>query len=204
MKILITAGPTHEYIDQVRYLANASSGMMGYALTSAAKKAGHKVVLVSGPTNLAAPQGVQVINVTSADEMHQAVKDLFIDCDILIMAAAVSDYTPLNYYDGKHKKSPKQLTLKLKPTIDILKEMGGRKGNRILIGFALETSDGRENALRKLHDKKLDYVVLNSPDAFGADESSVEIYNEKGLIKRFDKSSKKNISEFILSLLKSK
>ena len=100
MKILITAGPTYEYIDKVRYLTNESSGKIGYALTTAAKQKGHKVILVSGPTHLQEPKGVQVIKVTSAEEMYQVTKDLFTNCDALIMAAAVSDYTPVKYYAG--------------------------------------------------------------------------------------------------------
>ncbi|MFH0888763.1 MAG: phosphopantothenoylcysteine decarboxylase [Planctomycetota bacterium] len=202
MKVLITAGPTHEYIDRVRYLSNASSGKMGYELAYAARDKSHKVVLVSGPTNLKAPDGVKLIKVTSSQEMYRTTTKLFKDSDAIIMSAAVSDYRPSSYFDGKLKKQNKNLILKLVPTIDILKTLGNKKGNRILIGFALEVKNSRENAIRKLHQKNLDYVVLNSPDAFGKDASTVEIWSRKGLIKRFVNISKRQISRFIIRLIK--
>lgn len=202
MKVLITAGPTHEYIDRVRYLSNASSGKMGYEVACAARDNGHKVLLVSGPTNLKAPHGVKLIKVTSAREMYKITTKLFANTNILIMAAAVSDYTPSSYFNGKLKKENRRFNLKLMPTIDILKTLGDKKGNRILIGFALEMKSSRENAIKKLHQKNLDYVVLNSPDVFGKDNSTVEIWSKKGLIKRFVNTSKRQISKFIIDLVK--
>ncbi|MFH1230872.1 MAG: phosphopantothenoylcysteine decarboxylase [Planctomycetota bacterium] len=202
MKILITAGPTHEYIDRVRYLSNASSGKMGYELARAARDSGHKVVLVSGPTCLKAPDGIKLIKVISAKEMYKTTTKLFADTDVLIMAAAVSDYTPSSYFNGKLKKQNKNIILKFAPTIDILRTLGNRKKNHILIGFALQVKDSRENAIKKLHQKNLDYVVLNSPDAFGKDNSTAEIWSKKGLIKRFVNTSKRQISKFIIRLVK--
>lgn len=202
MKVLITAGPTQEYIDRVRYLSNASSGKMGYELARAARDDGHKVILVSGPTNLKTPAGVKLIKVTSSQEMYRITTKLFDDIDAVIMSAAVSDYKPSSYFNGKLKKQNKNLILKLVPTIDILKTLGNKKGKRILIGFALETENCRENAIKKLRRKNLDYVVLNSPDAFGKDNSTVEIWSKKRLVKRFVNTSKRQISKFIIHLLK--
>lgn len=209
MKVLITAGPTYEYIDRVRYLSNASSGKMGYELARAARDSGHKVILVSGPTCLKAPARVKLIKIISAKEMYKVTTKLFSDTDVVIMAAAVSDYTTSSYFNGKLKKQNKNLILKLVPTIDILKTLGNKKGNsnlpavrQVLIGFALEVKNSRENAIKKLHQKNLDYVVLNSPDAFGKNNSTVEIWSKKGLIKRFVNTSKRQISRFIIHLVK--
>jgi len=215
MRILITAGPTYEYIDQVRYLANMSSGKMGYELAKAAKGQGHQVTLISGPTALPVPKGVRLIKVTSAKQMHQAVMKAYAKTDAVIMAAAVSDYTPAHCFKGKLKKARRTLNLKLIPTIDILKKLGQNKGKKVLIGFALEVANGKRNALKKLRQKNLDYVVLNSPDAFGSDKSTVEIYSNPspfrspngtkdgrhGLVKRLGNTSKKHISGFIVGLL---
>ena len=213
MNILITAGPTYEYIDRVRYLANMSSGKMGYELAKAAKGQGHQVTLISGPTGLKAPVGVRLVKVISASQMYQAVMKVYPKADAVIMAAAVSDYTPAHCFKGKIKKTSKRFNLKLIPTVDILRKLGQRKGKRVLIGFALETDNGRRNALKKLRQKNLDYVVLNSPDAFGSDKSTVEIYSRQGLvapkrhgalmalIKRFSNTSKKQISGFIVGLV---
>ncbi|MBI5779667.1 MAG: phosphopantothenoylcysteine decarboxylase [Planctomycetes bacterium] len=199
--ILITAGPTYEYIDRVRYLANLSSGKMGYELARAAKGKGHQVTLISGPTGLKAPSGVRIIKITSAHQMYQAVMKAYAKTDAVIMAAAVSDYTPVHCFKGKLKKTSKTFNLKLIPTVDILRKLGRKKGKRVLIGFALETDNGKRNALKKLRAKNLDYVVLNSPDAFGSDRSTVEMYSRQGLVKRFNNTSKKQISGFIIKLV---
>jgi phosphopantothenoylcysteine decarboxylase/phosphopantothenate--cysteine ligase len=214
MNILITAGPTHEYIDRVRYLANMSSGKMGYELAKAAKVKGHQVTLISGPTALPGPKGVRLVNITSASQMYHAVMKAYVKSDAVIMAAAVSDYTPEHCFKGKLKKIGKAFNLKLIPTVDILSKLGQRKGGRVLIGFALEVVNGKLNALKKLKEKNLDYVVLNSPAAFGSDRSSVEIYSRvglperpsgrAGLVKRFSNTSKKQISGFIIGLLRAK
>ncbi|MEN6335733.1 MAG: phosphopantothenoylcysteine decarboxylase [Phycisphaerales bacterium] len=183
MRILITAGGTREYIDPVRFISNASSGRMGYALARAALKAGHEVTLITAPTLLKPPADATVVPVESAAEMFEAVKERFPKCDCLIMAAAVSDYTPAKPSRTKLKKQATKLTLELKPTPDILKWAGklnagqratGR-GSRILVGFALEDRDLRANAERKLREKRLDMIIANAPSAIGAERSTVHI-----------------------------
>lgn len=176
MRILITAGGTREYIDPVRFISNASSGRMGYALARAALKAGHEVTLITAPTLLKPPADAAVVPVESAAEMFEAVKERFPKCDCLIMAAAVSDYTPAKPSRTKLKKRATKLTLELKPTPDILKWAGRLKaGPQILVGFALEDRDLHANAERKLHEKNLDMIVANAPTAIGAERSTVHI-----------------------------
>jgi phosphopantothenoylcysteine decarboxylase/phosphopantothenate--cysteine ligase len=176
MHFLITAGGTREYIDPVRFISNASSGKMGYTLAQAAVKAGHKVTLISAPTSLWPPKGVKLIKTVSADDMFKAVKDNFGKCDCLIMAAAVSDYKPFRKSKVKIKKSAKDLIIKLKPTVDILKWAGkNKKKNQVIVGFALEDKNLRKNAERKLKEKKLDMIIANRPSAIGAEKSKIEI-----------------------------
>ncbi len=162
--ILVTAGPTHESIDPVRFLGNHSSGKMGYALAAVLANRGAEVILVSGPSTLIPPPAVSLISVTSAREMHDACMEVYPDCDAAIMAAAVADYTPEKPEAQKIKKEKKQkgLTIKLKPTPDILARMGKEKKNQVLVGFALETENGEKNAIEKVKKKNLDFVVLNS------------------------------------------
>jgi phosphopantothenoylcysteine decarboxylase/phosphopantothenate--cysteine ligase len=182
MRFLITAGGTREYIDPVRFISNASSGKMGYALAHAALKAGHKVTLITAPTTLKPPAGAKLVHVESAAEMFAAVKQHFPGCDCLIMAAAVSDYTPAHLSKTKLKKQAVRLTLELKPTADILK-WAGRQGRvgcahhkpKIIVGFALEDQDLRTNAERKMREKHLDVIIANTPGAIGADTSTLHI-----------------------------
>lgn len=162
MKVLITAGPTVEPIDPVRYLTNRSSGKMGYALAAAAAKRGHSVLLISGPTSLEIPEGVDYLPVESAAEMYQAVASWIERHDIAIFAAAVSDYTPVTVADHKIKKSDDELVLTLKRTKDILgsaREVMSFRGT--LVGFAAETENVLENALRKCLSKGCNLVVAN-------------------------------------------
>ncbi|MBL7214515.1 MAG: phosphopantothenoylcysteine decarboxylase [Phycisphaerae bacterium] len=174
--ILITAGGTREYIDPVRFISNASSGKMGYALSRAAIKAGHSVTLISANVSLKAPKEAKVIDVVTSDEMFKAVKAEFEKCDCLIMAAAVSDYKPAVSSNTKIKKEQSVLSLHLKPTQDILKWAGrNKRANQILVGFALEDTHLLENAEKKLKRKKLDMVVANEPAAIGADCSTLHI-----------------------------
>ncbi|MHC4337297.1 MAG: phosphopantothenoylcysteine decarboxylase domain-containing protein, partial [Planctomycetota bacterium] len=152
MHFLITAGGTREYIDPVRFISNASSGKMGYALACAAQETGHKVTLISA-SDLQPVVGVEFVGVDSAAEMFKVVKKFFDKCDCLIMAAAVSDYTPVKHSKAKIKRSGKSLTLKLKPTADILKWAGEhKKKNQIVVGFALEDRKLRERAEKKLQE----------------------------------------------------
>jgi phosphopantothenoylcysteine decarboxylase / phosphopantothenate---cysteine ligase len=180
MNFLITAGGTREYIDPVRFISNASSGKMGYALAAAAIKAGHSVTLITAPANLEPPKGVKVINVKTSAQMFSAVKKLFPKCDCLIMAAAVSDYAPVKISKTKIKKSDAAMTIKLKPTTDILKWAGCHKGNQIVVGFALEDKDLKVRAAKKLAAKNLDMIIANTPAAIGAEKSSVQILTDDG------------------------
>ena len=182
MRILITAGGTHEYIDPVRFISNASSGKMGYALSRAALEAGHKVTLITAPTSQKPPSAVKLVNIETTAQMFEAVKRQFSRCDCLIMAAAVADYTPARPALTKIKKTGKSMTIKLKPTIDILKWAGKQKllrceraKGKIVVGFALEDKAIRIRAEKKLKNKNLDMIVANSPAAIGADKSNVQI-----------------------------
>ncbi|MBN1787761.1 MAG: hypothetical protein JW806_05140 [Sedimentisphaerales bacterium] len=178
---LITAAGTREYIDPVRFISNASSGEMGYALAAAALKAGHKVTLISAPASLEPPKGVKLIETVSTDDMFKAVKNNFKKCDCLIMAAAVSDYKPAKKSKTKIKKTAKNLTIQLKPTVDILKWAGkNKKKDHVIVGFALEDKNLRKNAEKKLKDKNLDMIIANRPSAIGAESSAIEIKPAKG------------------------
>ena len=178
LNILITAGGTREYIDPVRFIANASSGRMGYALARAAVKAGHSVTLITAPSALRPPKEAAVVEVVTSGEMFTAVKREFANCDCLIMAAAVSDYKPAAVSQTKIKKGSDtfNLSLQLKPTRDILKWAGrNKKRGQMLVGFALEDTDILKNAEAKLKKKNLDMIVANEPAAIGADRSTVHI-----------------------------
>jgi phosphopantothenoylcysteine decarboxylase/phosphopantothenate--cysteine ligase len=169
-KFLITAGGTREYIDPVRFISNASSGKMGYELARSALLAGNNVILVTAPVNLNPPKGADVVEIKSARDMFEAVKDKFGGCDCLIMTAAVSDYTPVKPARHKMKKSPGVVTLKLKPTQDILKWAGThKKQNQVVVGFALEDRDIKSSAERKMREKNLDMIIANTPAAIGSE-----------------------------------
>ncbi len=182
--VLVTAGPTRESIDAVRFISNPSTGKMGYALAAAAKERGADVVLISGPTQLRPPQDVRVIPVVSAGDMHTAVKEQARHSTIVIMAAAVSDFTPLQKFDRKIKKDNAPTSLQLKRTVDILRELGTDKGELLLVGFAAETDNVEQNAIRKLKDKNLDMIVVNDVlrfgAGFGADTNAVTIIDWTG------------------------
>lgn len=169
VKILITAGPTREYIDPVRFISNPSTGLMGFTIAEEAVKRGAEVTLISGPTHLAPPRGCDFLRVTSAREMLSAVLERFEEVDCVIATAAVSDYAPEIKAEQKIKKANKGLTLHLVPTPDILEELGRRKGRKVLIGFAAETESLIENALRKMEKKNLDLIVGNivSQEGYG-------------------------------------
>jgi phosphopantothenoylcysteine decarboxylase / phosphopantothenate---cysteine ligase len=166
--VLVTAGPTREDIDPVRFLTNRSSGKMGYALAEAASRRGARVILVSGPTDLTVPGGVDWLPVRSSEEMRKAVHDRRGEADIIIMAAAVADYRPAASHSQKLKRGEGSLTLQLEPTPDILAELGREKGSRILVGFAAETTEVAENARAKLSRKGADMIVANDVTQRGA------------------------------------
>jgi len=169
MRILITAGPTREYIDPVRYLSNASSGKLGAAMAAEAGRLGHHVTLVWGPAAVEPPAVDSLVRVTSAADMYEAVLARFDGCDAFIAAAAVSDYRPVHREDHKIKKIEGKVTLELERTADILAHMGKRRRRQTLVGFCLETEDLERRARGKLEAKRLDLVVANGPEAIGAD-----------------------------------
>ncbi len=183
-RVLVTAGPTREDIDPVRYISNPSTGKMGYAIARAAEYRGAAVTLISGPTALAPPQGVDVVQIRSAREMADAVFNRLDDTDIIIKSAAVSDYTPQEPAEHKIKKGAEQVQLVLRKTTDILQEIGRRKTRQVLVGFAAETRDLAENAADKLTRKHLDMVVanlVNQPGSgFGTDTNQVSFFFSDG------------------------
>ncbi len=182
--VLVTAGPTREDIDPVRFLTNRSSGKMGYALAEAAIRRGARVILVSGPTDLTVPGGVDWIPVRSTDEMRSAVRERAAEANVIIMAAAVSDYRPAASHTQKLKRGEGSLTLQLEPTPDILAELGREKGSRILVGFAAETTQLAENARAKLARKGADMIVANDVTqegaGFDADTNIVTLFLRDG------------------------
>ncbi|MFB0551729.1 MAG: phosphopantothenoylcysteine decarboxylase [Phycisphaerae bacterium] len=202
MRILITAGGTREYLDPVRFISNASSGRMGYALARAALKAGHKVTLITAPTVQRPPSDVKLVKVETTAQMFDAVKKHFEKCDCLIMAAAVADYTPAQPAITKIKKSNNSLTVKLKPTTDILKWAGKQKReNQIVVGFALEDKAVRARAEKKLKEKNFDMIITNTPAAIGADKSTVQIKIAGREWLRLPQASKTRIAQKIISLV---
>jgi phosphopantothenoylcysteine decarboxylase/phosphopantothenate--cysteine ligase len=205
MHLLITAGGTREYIDPVRFISNASSGKMGYALARAALKAGHEVTLITAPTALKPPAGAHVVAVESAAQMFAAVKERFDACDCLVMAAAVSDFTPAKPSKTKIKKDGGlKPTLQLKPTTDILKWTGQHKRpSQIVVGFALEDRNLRANAERKLREKNLDMIVANAPGAIGAEASTVHIKTSHSGWIEFAESRKAVIAKRIVRQIES-
>ena len=205
-KILITAGPTREKIDAVRFLSNRSSGKMGYALAAAARDAGLDVTLVSGPVALAPVDGVTMVRIESAAEMAEAVKSRAPEMDIVIMAAAVADYRPVRTFDGKLKKLPGGLTLELERTEDILASLGQIKpAGQLLIGFAAETDDLIANAAGKLARKNLDWIVANdvrrTDRGFASDCNAVTLLARDGRRIDLELAPKPEIARRILQIV---
>ena len=181
MRILITAGPTREYLDDVRFLSNASSGQMGYAIAAACVASGHEAVLVSGPVNLEPPQGCEVHQVETTSDLEKACTRLFPGCDGVIAAAAVCDYRPKERAQGKLKKTGGKVVFEMVETTDVLAALGRTKTNQQwIVGFALESQNPRENALRKIKSKNCDFIVLNDTSAIGSTQNSVELINADG------------------------
>jgi phosphopantothenoylcysteine decarboxylase/phosphopantothenate--cysteine ligase len=201
-KILVTAGPTVEDIDPIRFLSNRSSGKMGYAVAQAAWQQGAEVVLVSGPTALDPPAGVRTISVRSADEMKNAVLELYPQMDIVIKAAAVADYRPAAYAPDKIKKSAQPASLSLVPTDDILAQLGAAKKNQVLVGFTAESRDLLKRAREKMARKNLDLIVANdvSSGVFGSDSATVHILLPTGETVTVENCSKLEIAHRILDL----
>ncbi|MFA5865618.1 MAG: phosphopantothenoylcysteine decarboxylase [Phycisphaerae bacterium] len=201
MRILITAGPTREYLDPVRFITNASSGITGFLTASAALSHGHKVTVISGPTQCPKPKGVKVIPVIFARDMYRETIKLFPKVDAVIMTAAVGDYRPAKPSPHKLKKTGQKQILELVPNPDILAELGRRKKkHQLLIGFALEDRAGRKNALEKFKKKNLDAIILNSPKALGDKKNRVQVYTLVQGWEMWPTMSKDRLGEKIIDL----
>ena len=199
-KILITSGRTKENIDPVRYLSNNSSGKMGYSLAQAAVDLGAEVTLISGPTNLKVPNGLEkFIFVESALEMYEKVDEYFKNTDIFIACAAVADYRPKEYKKEKIKKSDSDFVIELVRNPDILLEMSKKKEKQLLVGFAAETNDIKENALKKLEKKNLDIIVVNNASVMGSDENMIEIIKKDRTSVEISQKSKIELAYDILN-----
>lgn len=206
-KVLVTAGPTYEAIDPVRFIGNHSSGKMGIALAKECRRRGASVTLVLGPVNLPEEfEGITIIKVTSAEEMYHACMENFKDTDVALMAAAVADFKPEKTSEQKIKKQAGEVPeLKLVKTKDILKSLGEiKRDNQILLGFALETDNEKANALEKLKNKNADYIVLNSLNdgtAFGSDSNKIVIYSKTGEEIEFESKSKAEVAKDIVDII---
>ena len=200
--VLITAGPTCEDLDPVRYLTNRSSGKMGYAVAEAAARRGARVILISGPTSLESPAGVERIAIRTAEEMHRAVQEKFPESSIAIFAAAVADYRPVQSFDQKIKRDKQPLTLLLEATPDILASVAKNKGDRLVVGFAAETERVAENARKKLTAKNADMIVANDVTAEGAgfdhDTNIVTLFARDGRDLPLPRMSKTEVAQRIL------
>jgi phosphopantothenoylcysteine decarboxylase/phosphopantothenate--cysteine ligase len=206
-RFLISAGPTRERIDPVRFISNRSSGKMGYALADAALAAGGEVLLVSGPVALEPPAGARLVRVESAAEMAREIRGNHLSVDIVIMAAAVADYRPLHCSDEKIKKDGRDLILRLEPTEDILKSLGASRSaeSPLLVGFAAETENLLENAERKLRGKNLDWIIANdvskSDAGFESDSNAAVMLSKDGVKRVFPLMEKSMLAWNIIEIL---
>lgn len=206
MKILVTAGPTREKLDPVRFLSNRSTGKMGYAIACAARDAGHEVTLVSGPVALAVPEGVWCVPVESAADMAEAVFERAPEQNMIIMAAAVADYRPAQVEEQKIKKKDGEFFLRLERTTDILAGLGKMKPEgQILVGFAAESENLLENAQGKLERKNLDWIAANSvADGFGTDTDTVILLGKEGEKITLGPASKQTVAELLIEIVTAK
>lgn len=205
-KVVVTAGPTMVPIDPVRILTNRSSGKMGYSIAEEARDRGAEVVLISGPTSLIKPNGIKVIDIKTNEDMFNAIKNEFKDANIVIKSAAVADYKAKNYSNEKIKKTGDDLNLIFERDRDILKTLGDMKENQILVGFAAESSNLKENAKGKLERKNLDYIVANDisnqETGFASDENKVTIISKSGEEVSLEKMSKREVAKNIFDIIK--
>lgn len=201
LRVVVSAGPTREPLDAVRFLASAASGRMGFAAATAFRRAGHFVTLVTGPVDLPAPPGVRTVRVITAREMRAAVLGAFRDADALVMTAAVSDYRPGRPRRGKWKKGPARLSLPLVRNPDILAEAGRRKGRRTCVGFAVEVRYALREARAKLRRKNLDALCLCGPAAFGADAADYRILLPGGGMRRLPGVRKTELARWIVGFV---
>ena len=200
-RILITSGPTRQYLDPVRYLTNASSGRMGTALASAALELGHEVIVISGPVEVEYPDGAKVLSVVSTEEMLTCAQETFETCDGLIGAAAPCDYRPLHIEPSKIAKTGDPLLLKLVETDDVVATLGAIKDQRWVVGFALETEDHRLRALAKLERKCCDLIVSNGVEAMRSLDNRVEILDATGKVLKSAAGSKSSVAREILAVI---
>ncbi len=205
MRFVVTAGPTREPIDPVRFLSNRSSGKMGYAIAEAAIDAGHDATLISGPVNLPAPKNAHFVSINTSDEMYEATVDAVRDCDVLVMCAAVADYKPAKYSAQKLKKQSAALSLELVPTRDILASIARQERSFLVVGFAAETENVTENAQKKLQAKNCDVMVANdvSTSEYGMEsaENEVTIFCKNGETKKISRAPKKIIAQELVKII---
>ena len=205
IRCLITAGPTREFIDPVRFISNPSTGKMGFAIADAAVEAGWTVDLVAGPVALEEPDGAILYPVVTAEEMFHQVDALFDACDVLIMTAAVSDFRPVTQHKQKQKKDQASLSVEFERTTDILKTMTDRKAKQVVVGFAAETNDVRTYAKEKLLSKNLDWVVANdvsqSGSGFASDTNEVLLMAADGSSEKLGPSTKAEIARQLIQLI---
>lgn len=200
-EVLITAGPTYEFLDDVRYLGNPSTGRMGIELAEAAREKGATVTLVIGPTRLMPPPGIAWVPVVSADDMLQAVRERFDECQVFISSAAVSDYRPAFRIKGKEKKGPKKKTMDLIKNPDVLKTVTRkRRSEQVIVGFSLESKNLLKNARKKMTAKRCDLMVVNTPGHFGDTREHVWILNKHGVVKELPPSNKQTVAKEIIAL----
>ena len=202
MRFLVTAGPTRELIDPVRYISNRSSGKMGYAIADAAIEAGHEVILISGPVNLGPPRRAKLVSVSTSDEMFDAVDRDADSCDVCVLCAAVADYKPAKVSPIKIKKRSEKFSLELIPTRDILDSLGRRRDRQfLLVGFAAETNDVEQNAVQKLRAKNCDIMVANDAClGMESDDNELIILFRNGEIKNISRASKKILSRELIKI----
>lgn len=200
-RILITSGPTRQYLDPVRYLTNASSGRMGAALAAAVAEAGHEAILVSGPVDVDYPSAAKVIPVVSTAEMLEACLGVFAGCDGLIAAAAPCDYRPMAVSPHKIRKTGESLWLELVETPDIVAALAAERSSQWMVGFALETDDQRLRAMQKLERKSCDLVVVNGPAAIHAADTHVEVLGKEGQLLGSFSGGKGPVARDIVSLI---
>jgi phosphopantothenoylcysteine decarboxylase/phosphopantothenate--cysteine ligase len=205
MRIVVTAGPTREPIDPVRFVSNRSSGKMGYAIAEAARDAGHKVTLISGPAMIAPPDNIDVVPIVTSDELYNVVHDYVRDCDVLVMCAAVSDYKPLHVAPRKMEKHQGEFALQLTPTRDILASLPVENRSYLVVGFAAQTHDLEANALRKLREKNCDVIVANdvsgSDVGMESDDNAVTISFRNGERETISRARKSTIARTLMKII---
>ena len=205
MKFVVTAGPTREPLDPVRYLSNRSSGKMGYAIAAAALEMKHEVILISGPVALSAPSGADVVRVTTGEEMFEAAAVHFACCDVFVMCAAVCDYKPTRYTSQKTKKQQRPFSLALEPTRDILASLTNSRHDCLVVGFAAETEELRESAQRKLREKNCDLIVANDVGradiGMDSDDNELLIFFKKGAPEKLSRAKKTELARALLKII---